>query len=60
MFQRLTSKKFFQNTPFYDRDRYDNIMQDPESPLGKKLSRFIMFCIFVSVFLLMLETVGNY
>lgn len=60
MFQRLTSKKIFQNTPFYNRDNYENILQDPKSKLWKVLSRFILACVFIAVAAIMLETVGDY
>lgn len=60
MFQRLTSKKIFQNTPFYNRDKYENILQDPESFIWKKISFIIQFCVFLAVWAIMFETVWEY
>jgi len=60
MFQRLTSKKIFQNTPFYNRDQYENILEDPDSITGRILSICIQICIFIAVGVIMLETVWSY
>jgi len=49
MFHRLTSKKIFQDTPFYNRDNYENILEDPESSLGKYINIFIQICVFFAV-----------
>ncbi|MDA9129380.1 ion transporter [Candidatus Gracilibacteria bacterium] len=57
MFSRLLTYDLFQKRAFYDRDRYDDILQDPKSTLGKKLSGLIVLCIIISVGLVVLETV---
>ena len=57
MFQRLYSKKIFQNTLFYNRDNYENILEDPESPAGRKITLFIQLCVFIAVGAVIFETV---
>jgi voltage-gated potassium channel len=59
MFQRLFNYQSLKKGAFYDREKYENVLQDPESPMGRKLSHFILLCIIVSVVLLMLETVSS-
>jgi len=60
MFQRLIGKNLFQNTPFYNRDSYENILEDPDSKAGKKINLFIQICIFFAVWAIMFETVWEY
>lgn len=57
MFQRLLTKKIFQNTLFYNRDSYENILQDPESTFGKIISKLIQICVFIAVGAIIFETV---
>lgn len=60
MFQRLLEKQIFKHTPFYDRDKYENILDDPQSTIGKLTNLFIQVCVFIAVAAIMLETVGQY
>ena len=60
MFQRLYTKRLFQNTPFYNRDTYENVLEDPNSNVGKKVNMFIQLCVFIAVGAIILETVGEY
>lgn len=60
MFHRLLSKDMFKNTPFYNRDNYENILLDPKSKIWKLLARFIQLCVFIAVGVIILETVEPY
>lgn len=44
----------------YNRQEYNNILEDPNSAIWKNLNRFIVFTIFFSIFILVLESVDNY
>lgn len=45
---------------FYDRDTYENILQDPASGFGRKVNLFIQICVFIAVGAIILETVGEF
>jgi len=60
MFQRLLSKNIFKNTPFYNRDSYENILEDPSSTLWKILAIAIRICVFIAVWVIIFETVEPY
>jgi len=60
MFTRLYTHHFFRNHNYYDREKYENILRDPDSKLGKKLNRFIEICVLVAVGVIVFETVGNW
>jgi len=56
MFQRLLNYKILKKKEFYDRDKYDDIFQDPKSNVGHKLSSAIIACIIFSVIIVIFET----
>lgn len=60
MFHRLLSKNIFKNTSFYNRDSYENILEDPSSALWKALTNAIRICVFIAVWVIVLETVKPY
>lgn len=60
MFARLYTHRFFRNHNYYDREKYENILRDPQSELWNKLNNFISFCVILSVFIIVIETVNNY
>lgn len=60
MFQRLHTKKIFRTPSFYDRDVYENVLEDPKSKIGKIISLFIQICVFIAVWAIVLETFGTY
>lgn len=60
MFHRLLSKNIFKNTSFYNRDSYENILEDPSSTLWKALTNAIRICVFIAVWVIVLETVKPY
>jgi len=43
----------------YNREQYNDILEDPNSILWKHLNRFIVFTIFISIFILVLESIRN-
>ena len=57
MFRRLLQYEILKDLPFYDRDEYENVLQDPQSRLGKNLSFLIVVCIILWVGVVILETV---
>ena len=59
MFFRFLKYDFSEKKSFYDRDKYDDVLQDPSSTLWHILSKFIIFCILVAVGLVILETVPS-
>lgn len=60
MFTRLYTHKFFRHHEFYDREVYENILKDPKSIVWKKINNFILFCVFLWVFWIILETVWDF
>ena len=43
----------------YDRERYENFLEDPNSPIGENVNSFILLLVILSVVTLCLETIGN-
>ncbi len=60
MFSRLYTHHFFRNHNYYDRERYENILKDPKSVVWRRINRFIDMCVFASVGIIILETVGDF
>jgi len=60
MFHRLLSKNIFENTPFYNRDSYENILEDPSCRLWKILAATIRICVFIAVWVILFETIEPY
>ncbi len=57
MFRRLLQYDVLKDTTFYERDNYENILQDPNSKMGRTLSRLIIGCIIIWVLIVIFETV---
>lgn len=57
MFKRLFVYDILKDRPFYERDKYENVLQDPQSKMGKSLSNLIILCIIAGVGIVILETV---
>ena len=60
MFTRLYTHHFFRNHNFYDREKYENILHDPDSALWKRINIFIQICVFIAVGIIIFETVGDW
>ena len=60
MFTRLYTHHFFRNHNFYDREKYENILHDPESQLGRRINIFISLCVFLAVWVIVFETVADW
>lgn len=56
MFLRLLSYDILKKNAFYDRDKYRNILSDPNSKLGQKLNIFVSICVFLGVWVIILES----
>lgn len=54
-FRNISNNTFFK----YDRENYENFLEDPNSPIGENINSFILFLVILSVATLCLETVGN-
>lgn len=59
MFTRLLQYELLKKKQFYDREKYPDILSDPESPLGRYLKICIQFCVFIAVGIILLETVES-
>ncbi len=57
MFRRLLAYDLVQNQPFYNREQYENILEDPTSKLWQSLNKFVMYCVIIGVVSIVLETV---
>lgn len=60
MFKSLFAYDTLKEKLFYDRDKHENILSDPKSALGKKLNNCIMFCVFISVGVIIFETLPSF
>ena len=60
MFARLYTPHFFRNHNYYDKERYENILRDPQSTLWKKLNNIIGFCVILAVAVIIFETLEDY
>jgi len=56
MFRRLLQYDILRKKDFYDREKYPDILSDPKSWLGKIIRIFIRFCVFIAVWVIILET----
>lgn len=56
MFLRLFSYDLLKKNAFYDRDKYRNILSDPNSKVGRKLNIFVSVCVFLGVGIIILES----
>jgi len=60
MFKRLLNKIPDHITIKYNKGRYENILEDPESKLGKIGNSFVLFLVILSVIVLAFESIDNY
>lgn len=59
MFLRLLQYDLLKQRPFYDRDKYEHILRDPYSSLGKNVKRLIDFCVILAVVMIIFESVAG-
>lgn len=57
MFQQLLNYTHDRYRTSYDRERYENILRDPDSVLGKYLNFLIGILIITSVLIIILESI---
>ncbi len=59
MFLRLLRKNQHRFIINKERDKYENVLENPNSKIGRMLARFISFIVFISVLMVVLETVWD-
>ncbi len=57
MFLRLLGYDIVKKKKFYDRDKYDDILSDPQSTLWRRLNNFVSLCVFIGVGIIILESI---
>jgi len=57
MFRRLFSYQVDRYKTSYDREKYENILKDPNNEIGQKLNAFIAILVITSVLIIILESV---